>query len=347
MIKVAFNSFPLNCGHKTRGIGTYTRNLLEGLKQHEEIQVQEFLEIKEVRNADIVHYPYFDLFQKTLPLNKKFSTIVTIHDVTPLIFPEHYPPGIKGSLNNLYQKISLRNIAAVITDSKSSQKDISQYLGVPLSKIYPVHLSPGKHFKKIKDQKVLQGINVKYKLPHKFVLYTGSVNWNKNILNMAQATINANVDLVLVGKDFEKQENLNHPEMRSYKQFLEKFSENPKIHRLGFLPDDDLVAVMNAATVLLLPSFYEGFGLTILEAQICGTPAITSNMSSMPEVAGEGAVLIDPNSIEEITKAISEVLESDSKRAKLSELGMKNVLNFSWEKTAQETIQVYEKITRN
>ena len=147
-----------------------------------------------------------------------------------------------------------------------------------------------------------------------------------------------------MGKDFEKQENLDHPEMASYRQFLQEFASHPRVHRLGFLPNEDLVAVMNLADVLLLPSFYEGFGLTILEAQACGTSVVTANISSVPEVAGDGAILVNPHSVNEISKAIRMIIESEDQRTKLVKAGFKNVSCFSWENTAKDTIKVYENI---
>lgn len=340
-MKIAICSSPLKTGHQTRGIGFYTKNIIEGLKLNSDIEIQEFSKISEVKKADVVHYTFFDLFQRTLPLDKKFPTVITIHDVTPLIFPEKYPPGIKGSLNNYYQRISLRNVKAVITDSNFSKIDIEKVLNVNPRKVFSIPLAISEKCLPIKNLKELNKIKEKHQLPDKFVLFIGSVNWNKNILNLTKASLDANIEIVLVGKDFQNKENLSHPEKKSYKDFLEKYEENLKVKRLGYVTDEEKNALITLADVLLLPSFYEGFGLPILEAQKCGTPVITANVSSMPEVAGEGALLVDPYNIEEIKEAIIKIRDDKKIKNDLIKKGYENVKKFSWEKTIEQTIEVY------
>lgn len=343
-MKIAFNSLPLKTGHQTRGIGSYTKNLINALKDIPDIYIQEFSELSQIKDAEIVHYPFFDLFQTTLPIRKKFSTVVTIHDVIPLIFPKNYPIGPKGILANVIQKFSLKGARAVITDSQASKKDIAKYLGVPLKNIFPIYLAPASHFIHVENREIKNTISKKYNLPEKFVLYAGNVNWNKNLVNMTKACKEADMDLVLVGKGFEQRENLDHPELKSYKQFLYEFGNDQKIHILGFVPDDDLVILYNLAVLTLFTSFYEGFGLPILESQACGTPVITSNNSSMAEVAGESALQVDPHNTEEITKAINNLMKNEGMRKHLINKGLENVKKFSWEKVAKETVKVYEKI---
>ncbi|RJQ27582.1 glycosyltransferase family 1 protein [Candidatus Parcubacteria bacterium] len=345
-MKVAFCSLPLSTGHNIRGIGAYTKNLLEALKKDPEIEVQEFSEISEIDNSDIAHYPFFDLFQRSLPLLKKFPTVVTIHDVTPLVFPEHYPSGLKGSVNLLRQKLALKNVKSIITDSESSKKDIVRYLSINSQDVHVIPLAASGEFKQIDNIKLLNEVSFKYLLPKKFVLYTGNINWNKNLMNLALACEDVGVNLVLVGSGFDQRENLDHPELKSFKVFLERFGKDPDKHVLGFVPTADLVAVMNLAQVVLLPSFYEGFGLPILEAQACGTPVITSNISSMPEVAGEGALFVNPSSVSSINKALVDVVKNKFLRENLVEKGFENIKKFSWEKTAKETIALYREISR-
>lgn len=338
MIKVAFDTSPLGTGHSSRGIGAYTRSLLEALRKEREV------EIVGIQNADLIHYPFFDLFQHTLAFKKKIPTVVTIHDVIPLVFPDHYPAGIKGGFATRLQKLALKNVSAVITDSDASKKEIMKYLGVPAGKIYPVPLAPATHFKKISDRQKLEAVRKKYNLPEEFALYMGNVNWNKNLLNLTEAAIGAGIDLVLAGKSFEERDSLNHPEQRSFKNFLDRYLDNPKVHILGFVEAEELVAITNLARVVLLPSFAEGFGLPILEAQICGTPVVTSNTSSMPEAAGNGALLVDPHSVESISQAIVKIEEDKNLRENLIKEGLENVKRFSWDKCAKETVSVYSQV---
>ncbi len=129
-MKIAINILPLKSKHKDRGIGLYTSNLVENLKKDPEVKIQEFIHLSEVKNADIVHYPWFDFFFQTLKFGKKFKTIITIHDVIPLIFPKQYPVGIRGKFNFFLQKLALKDCKNIITDSKVSKMDISKYLKI-------------------------------------------------------------------------------------------------------------------------------------------------------------------------------------------------------------------------
>lgn len=344
MIKVAINSSPLYNGHKTRGIGTYTRNLIESLEERKDVEIQEFSQISEVRNVDLIHLPFVDLFQRTLPPKKKLPTVVTVYDTIPLIFPEHYPPGLRGKINLFFQKKALRDVDAVITISNTSKNDIVKYLGVQPLSIYPIYLAPANCFRVIKDKKFLDELVKKYLLPEKFAIYMGSVNWNKNLINLTQACVDEEIDLVLVGKDFEDRSNLDHPERKSYAEFLQKFTDNPRVHILGFISEEELVGIINLAGATLLPSFYEGFGLPILESQICGTPVITSNISSMPEVAGKGALLVDPYDVDRIRSAIRKIFDDQNVQKSLVDNGFENVKKFSWEKIAQQTVDVYKEV---
>ena len=333
--------------HNFRGVGNYFNQLIESLSKIKELQIQEFSDIKKLNEVDVVHFPFFDFFKMSLPFFKKYPTVITIHDVIPLLFPNFYPAGLKGKVAISYQKIALKNVDAIITDSNSSKKDIIKILNVPEKKIFPIYLAPSEKFRKIKDQEFLDVKRHKFNLPSTFVLYVGDINWNKNLVNIARAAKLANVDLVLVGKNFKQRNNLNHPELRSYQKFLDEFSNEPLIHFMDFLPTDDLNTVMNLAKATILTSFYEGFGLSILEAQACGTPVITSKVSSMPEIAGEGAILVNPNSIEEIAQAITTLVKNNHLFNLLIKKGFQNVKKFSWAKTAEETLEVYKYVVNN
>ncbi len=341
-MKIGFNVLPLQTGHKVRGIGLYTKNLLSELKKSREVQIVEFEDIEKVENVDLVHYPFFDLFFKSLPNKKKFPTVVTIHDVIPLIFSKYYPVGVKGWISLHLQKRALGNVKAVITDSVSSKEDIFKYLRVPEEKMYPVYLGVSDSFKIIRDEQKLDMLKQKYNLPETFALYIGNVNWNKNLLALAKACVNANTALVLIGSGLEERENLGHPELRSFKAFLKEYENNPLVKILGYISEDDLPVIINLSKMVLLPSFYEGFGLPILEAQACGVPVITSNVSSMPEVAGKGAILVDPSDRKEVEQAIMILLTNSTRREQLIKKGLQNVARFSWRKTADETIKVYK-----
>ncbi len=341
-MRIGINISSMHSLSRKRGIGKYSQNLVDALKQYTKEEIV-LVEDKKDHKLDIEHFPTFDFFRRTLPIIQKNKTVVTVHDVIPLIFPRHYPKGIKGAINLQFQKIALKKVSSIITDSEASKNDISKVFGINKQKIHVVYLAADQSFKKITDQKKLKIVADKYNLPKQFALFVGNVNWNKNLLNMAEACVRAGLDLYLIGGGFNQKDNLNHPELRSYKQFLAKYADNPLIHTLGFVDDQEIVSLYNLAQMALLPSFYEGFGLPILEAQSCGTPVITSNISSMPEVAGNGALLVNPNSVEEIEKNITELKENFTLQGKLIKAGFLNVKEFTWEKTAKNTLKIYLK----
>lgn len=345
MIKVAINIPSATSGHIGRGIGFYTSNLIPALEKIEGLKLRKFSSLTEINDkVDMIHYPFFDLFFTSLPLKKRLPRIVTVHDVIPLLFPTRYPPGIKGSLAHLLQKIALKNTDAIITNSETSKKDIIQKLGVPEAKVFVTYLGVGEDYRVIKDKEILTKISKKYSLPKEFALFVGNVNWNKNILGIAEATIHAGIPLVMAGKSLLETHNLNHPELTPFKKFLEIYGNHPLIHRLGFVEQEDIVGIYNLASAVLLPSFYEGFGLPILEAQASGVPVITSNISSMPEIAGDGAILVNPSNTKTISEALQVILKDKEAVRELVKRGFENVKKFSWSKCAFETYSVYQKV---
>ena len=165
MITVLMDTLPLGTGHAARGIGSYTRNLLEQLEDTRDITILRSSSITDSSNKpDIIHYPFFDLFFNTLPLIKTAKTVVTIHDVIPLIYPEYYKPGLKGKLRFQLQKLSLKTVAAVLTDSEHSKKDIISYLGVPEDKIHVVYLAANPELEPVSEYAVTK-LRKKYSLP--------------------------------------------------------------------------------------------------------------------------------------------------------------------------------------
>jgi len=353
-MKIAFNTLPLATEHKNRGIGYYTKNLLRELEADNSLDIVKFTDNKELnRDIKLVHYPWFDLFFRSLPLLSKLPTIVSIHDVMPLLFPQNYPVGIKGRINNFLQKIALNRCSYVITDSECSKKDIIKFLKIEKDKIAVIPLAAGEEFGILKDTQLIH-IKRKYNLPDHFLLYVGDANWVKNLPFLIQGFKELisipkfqNYKLVLVGGVFLKNvENIDHPELASLKQANRLIKENgleKLIVRPGQLNTQELIAFYNLATVYIQPSFYEGFGLTVLEAMSCGAPVLCSNTASLPEVGGRAAIYFDPKSLDRFVKILSEVLENKSLQYKLSKLGLEQSKKFSWKQTAEKTKEVYIK----
>ncbi len=352
---VAIDVSPLKNANRFRGVGFYTKNLTESLKKViKENKKYSNFEIKliekpfsnsAIQQFSLVHYPYFDIFFSTLPKGKKRPTVVTVHDLTPLGFPDHYPPGIRGKINWARQKNRLQKVEAIITDSQNSKEDIVRLVGYLPEKIFVIYLGVGKSFKKIKNKKIKLEIKQKYCLPEKFVFYVGDVNWNKNIPGLVRACQKIKVPLVIAGKQAVSQNyDQAHPENQDLVWLQKEAQKDPKIHLLGFVEDKDLPVLYNLSSVYCQPSFYEGFGMPLVEAMACGTPIISSNQGSLPEI-GEGAVLYcDSHKRTSLARAIEAVMGDEDLAQKLSKKGLVQVKKFSWEKCAKRTLAVYRQV---
>lgn len=355
IMKVAVNAYPLKSGHKDRGIGFYTYNLIENLKKDTSMDVKEFTDLSKVGDVDIVHYPWFDFFFHTLPIRKKFKTIVTIHDTIPLKFPEHYPAGLRGKINFFLQKMALEN-CHIITDSKVSKEDLNKYLRLDPKNISVVHLAANDSFKPQSDTKLLY-IKRKYNLPDRFLLYVGDANWIKNLPfliegydKLRQISNLEDVKLVLVGAVFlKKVENINHPELESLKKVNELIkNKNLEIDilRPGDLNLEELVSFYNLATIYVQPSLYEGFGLPLIEAFSCGTPVVCSRRGSLMEIGGDAPIYFDPTNPKLFISIVTELLQNRSLQERLSKSGLKRATQFSWNKVANETKNIYFEVLK-
>ena len=351
-MKIAIDVTPLETGHAGRGIGVYTQLLIDALQSYEKEHTYTLFTRgqNEPKNIDLVHYPYFDPFFLTLPLHKPKPTVVTVHDLIPLVFPDEFPAGLRGNVKWQIQKLSLRGALRIISDSESSKKDIVSITDINAQKIDVVYLAPSDVFKPIKNKTNLDVVKKKYHLPNQFILYVGDVNWNKNILGMLKAfqkvkcgnqEIIRNVKLVLVGKAFL---DASLQETQQINSFIDTVGLNKEVMMIGSVPMDDLAAIYNLASVYIQPSFYEGFGLPVLEAMACGCPVVTSDTSSLAEIAGP-AILINPNNIDSIPKGTAKaLLLSNIERNQLIQKQFRWVERFTWERVARETVRVYAKV---
>lgn len=349
-MKIALDISPLHkekyLQHRVRGTGFYIRSLKDAFMEYFPRNNYVFFTKGEKlpNNLDVVHFPYFEPFFLSLPFIKNCKNVVTVHDLTPLVFPEHFPSGIRGRIKWFFQKIALQKVDAIITDSKSSKNDIIKYTNIPDEKVHVVYLAADKQFRQVNNDKRKHELKKKYHLPEEFVLYVGDVTWNKNLPRLLTAMENVGVPIVMVGKalkevNFDK----NNPWNSDVAIVQKMAKDNKEIILLGFVPTEELVLLYNVATVFAMPSLYEGFGLPILEAMSCGCPVVTTRGGSLKEVAGDAAVYVNAYNPIDITKGIQEILENRSKREYLRQKGFVQVKKFSWKKTAQDTMKVYEK----
>jgi glycosyltransferase involved in cell wall biosynthesis len=227
-----------------------------------------------------------------------------------------------------------KNVDAIITISETSKKDICRFLSVDPNRVFVTYLAARSMFKKMqitqkwRDSWILED-NGK-RVPKRFALYVGDINYNKNIPNLIKACKIANIPLVIAGKQacsIEKA-NLNHPELSHLKNV-----DWSGVIRVGFVPNEVLVELYNLATVYVQPSFYEGFGLPALEAVACGTPLAVARSQCAVEVLGDDFTYCDPKDPQSIAKSIL----NPNRDKKLPRV-------YSWGKTAEETMKVYKNV---
>lgn len=342
-MNILIDTRPLQNESAVRGIGRYTRELVRSLTSLK--TTHRFVtKIEPGMRVDLVHYPYFDFFFPTLPILKPHPTIVTIHDVIPLIFAKHYPRGIRGNIKLLYQRLSLMNVAAVITDSQCSKRDIHQYLHVAHEKITAIPLAASQDIKR-PPVTYIREVLKKYALPNEYLLYVGDIGYNKNLPFLLSVLKSMpNVHFVMVGRQVN---NTAISEGKQIDSVIAQFGLENRVLRLNTIDTSnnlELCALYAGAKAYIQPSLYEGFGLPVLEAMQCKTPVISSVGGSLPEVCGKAAIYFHPREEQECRAAIEKVWQlSKSERTSLIEVGVQQAESFSWERTAKETLTVYEK----
>lgn len=351
-MNIVIDISPLKSGHylqhRVRGTGFYLKNLQLSLEKYYPENKYIYFNKGDLlpKEIDVLHYPYFEPFFLTLPLFSRNKTIVTVHDLTPLVFPSKFPSGLKGNMRWQLQKLALKNVSSIISDSESSKKDIMKFTGISDSKINVVYLAAGEEFKRVSDKELrVKEIRKKYRLPDKFVLYVGDVTWNKNLPRLIEAVKKVNIPLIMVGDALvQKDVDISNPWNRDFNKVLELIDGDQRILRLGFVSKEELMLLYNIATVFTMPSLYEGFGLPILEAMSCGCPVVTSKEGSIPEISGEACRYVNAYDVDNIAQGIKEVFNNQNLQNELSKKGLVQVGKFNWQKTAKETMDTYKKV---
>jgi len=344
-MKIAIDITPLESAHKARGVGVYTKSLIDALetykKQHTYLYFTGHQRVP--GDADIVHYPYFDPFFLTLPLVKLKPTMVTVHDLIPLVFPYKFPAGLRGTIKWQVQKLSLRGAKRIIADSLSSKNDIARIVGVKKEIIDTVYLAPDPAYHPVTNQSALDGVRRKYSLSKQYILFVGDVNWNKNVIGLLRAFAALRqhrellqFKLVLVGRSF-LQDSL--AETQEINQFILEHDLEHVVICPGNVPAGDLAGFYSMASVYVQPSHYEGFGLPVLESMACGCPVVCTNTSSLKEIAGP-ALQVSPKP-EDILAGITKMITIDRKIQLERQFAW--VKQFTWKRVAGETVAAYER----
>ena len=235
-----------------------------------------------------------------------------------------------------------RQARTIVTDSKYSRQDIARYLALQEDKVRVVWGAPNRACHSITDPTTLTAVRGKYALEQPFILGLAAVDPRKNTARIIEAyarfrqQIPRKYQLVLVG--------LSPADQKPFLRLAQVSGVADEVVMAGFIPEEDLVALYNAAELLVYPSLYEGFGLPVLEAMACDTPVVTSPRGSIPEVAGGAAIMVDPLNTEEIAGGMLSLVNDCALRKEVIARGRAQVQKFSWRQTAEQTLAVYQSV---
>lgn len=286
------------------------------------------------RGAILLHSPHY-----TTPLLSPCPRVITVHDMTFFLLPERF----KATRRLPYQlatRVGTRLAKRVIVPSLSTANDLQRLLGTSGSRISVTYEGANAVFQPV-DPSIAAGVAAKYGLPAGYLLSLGTQEPNKNrtaiIQALAQLTVSGrDLHLAVVGGGGWRTE--------TEREEIEGLGLTSLIHYTGYVPEEDLPAIYSAASMFLFPSLHEGFGLAALEAMSCGVPVITSNTSSLPEVVGDAALLIDPRDPATLAAAIGRLIDEPGIAQHLRDAGPERAAHFSWEQCARETAAVYRQI---
>ncbi|MGE5570450.1 MAG: glycosyltransferase family 4 protein [Rhodospirillales bacterium] len=290
---------------------------------------------------DLIHLPHH-----VVPLLMPRPYVVTIHDMSSLLFNERRQ--LRRSVRMYLFRRGLLRAERVIAVSGATRRDVENILNIPADHIRQIYDAPDPRFIRQDaggtDPAERQRILERYQINYPFILYAGAVRPQKNIPRLVEA-------FAVLRGDLE-----NHPTYKDLRLLIigDEISKYPSVRRaviktrvedvvrfLGFVPVDALRVFFEAASVFAFPSLYEGFGLPPLEAMASGTPVVTSNISSLPEVVGNAAVLVNPENVFDIARGLREVLVDESLRAELIRKGQQQARRFSWSQTARQVLEIY------
>lgn len=279
------------------------------------------------------------------PLAPPAPGVVTVHDLAFMLYPQFFSRSFALYYRNIIPRI-VRESAAIITDSESTRADLVRLLDADPDKVVVVPLGASRSFRQRLAKSRLEAVRERYQLPDKFFLSLSSLEPRKNLDRLINAyrvmpdDVVAETGLVIVGSGNRV---FAEPDIAAG---IAKVRRG-RVMALGYVPAEDLPAIYRLSTALVFPSLYEGYGLPVIEAMAASTPVITSNRSSLPEVAGNAAVLIDPESIEELAAAM-ELLATDSgTRNLLIERGKKRASSFTWNRTAKAVMKVLRRVAED
>jgi glycosyltransferase involved in cell wall biosynthesis len=291
------------------------------------------------KNIDILHCPAY-----ILPLIGKNKSIITMHDMIALDFPE-----LCSWSNARYFKyflpFSIKRASRIIAVSNKVKEDILRRFKIPEKKIRVIYHGIPDRFGLIKNTNLLKRVSIKYNLPKRFILFVGNLEPKKNLEVLVKAfsllikQYEIMHSLVIVGQTGWKN--------RKLLEIINKHKFKGKILLTGYVDEDDLPAIYNLATVFAFPSLYEGFGYPVLEAMACGTPVVCSNRGALPEISGGNCLFTDANSVEQLADRLYQIINVPEIRQDLIQRGLKWSKEFTMNRSATETLKLYQEISEN
>ncbi|MFH0989694.1 MAG: glycosyltransferase family 1 protein [bacterium] len=354
------------------GIGTYIQSLITGFEQHRDkhdftlfVPEQDTARIHVDSAIRIIPVPYkkyslgelfgfksmmqnyaIDLFHEphfTLPFGLQKNSVVTIHDLIHLKCSEFFSLPQRMYARQMLSH-AVNHSGRILTVSQRTKQDIQEFFSVPEERISVIYNGVGRIFRKIEDEQKLKAFKIRYSLERPFVLYVGNVKPHKNIplLLMAFSRLRLTYPdllLVVVGGNLKSDVSLT--------AMVNELNISHSIKELGQISNDDLVLAYNSAQMLVQPSLYEGFGFPVIEAMACGTPVICSDGGSLPEIAGNAALIISKRSMDGLLDSMTKLLDHNELRLDLIKKGFQNSKRFCWEQTAKETIGMYDLTLRH
>ncbi len=366
-MKIAIEARPIKWSYGT-GIGNYTFSMIEMLNEidHEneytflwpdnnpfpnipftrdysfyflpkddEREAEEMPLWLSMENADLFHLPQNGF---RTPKSKTCKIIVTIHDLIPYFLPEVVRPSfLKRFMREMPEIVELAD--HILTVSELSKKDLIEVLKVDPAKITVVHSAPTESYHPLPESETKQKLTKKYNLETPFILYAGGLNPRKNVAELIYAyskickELPSQAQLVILGSDGKH--------LNKLKLLTESLDLIENVVFPGFVNSNDLPLFYNGADLFVYPSLYEGFGLPPIEAMACGTPVITSNVSSLPEIVGDAAIQVNPNDTLRMAEAMFQVLTVQNLRDNLIQKGLNHSKFYNWRKNSSRILEVY------
>ena len=288
---------------------------------------------------DVFHAPHY-----VLPLAVRCRSVVTIHDCIHLMFPQYLPNKAAYAYARTSMWAAVKRSDCILTVSEASKRDILHFFNVAPEKIVVVYNAIDDHFWLTPPEDEVARVRERYQLDHQFVLYVGNIKPHKNLVRLIEAfdelrrTGLEDLKLLIIGDEISK--------LPALRRAVHGHKLHKHVRFLGYVSDGTLRILYRLASAFVFPSLYEGFGLPPLEAMASGTPVVTSNQSSLPEVTGDAAVLVDPYDVGSIVDGMRRVLTDTVLADDLRRRGPERAREFSWARSVEKTRQVYEAVGR-